>query len=187
MKDDTKDRARLKAAHDIAVMEYGQGWVALLTLKVGRQSETELIKNMKTYFKRNLPNKHNRLSLHRSVYIHRIENDIHAHAYIRPKYDDVTIGVKEELKMRDCWLMTGSLASISDQKRQMAGGLLFDLKLLDNPSATRGSFGEYGIKQMLNEELVYECSDYKYEGVEARTRGTEFMELHGHRDRKSVV
>ena len=44
-----QDRARLKAAHDIAVMEYAQGWEAMLTLRTGRQCEAELIRSLTIY------------------------------------------------------------------------------------------------------------------------------------------
>lgn len=178
-----QDRARLKAAHDIAVLEYAQGWEAMLTLRTGRQSEAELIKSIKKYFKRNLTNKHNNIPLYRSVYLHRDRNDIHAHAFIAHKYITRTVTEADAEKLKDCWLHTGALAKISEQKRQLCSSLYYDFKLLDNPSAERGSFGEYGIKQMENEELVYDCCEYRYEGAHARERGEKFMRRFGHTTR----
>lgn len=178
-----QDRARLKAAHDIAVVEYAQIWEAMITLRTGRQSERDLIRSIKTYFKRNLPNAHNNLPLYRSVYIHKDENDIHAHAFIAHKYISRTVDEADAEKMKECWLRTGALAKISQEKRLRFGSLLFDFKLLDDPSAKRGNFGEYGIKQMVNEELVYDCCDYRYEGEEARKRGEAFMSKYGHTTR----
>jgi hypothetical protein len=178
-----QDRARLKAAHDIAVMEYAQGWEAMLTLRTGRQCEAELIRSLKKYFKRNLTNTHNNLPLYRSVYIHRDTNDIHAHAFIAHKYITRTVTEADAEKLKDCWLHTGGLAKISEEKRLRCSSLYYDFKLLDDPRSERGSFGEYGIKQMMKEELVYDCCEYRYEGAHARDRGERFMKRFGHTTR----
>ena len=42
--DTIQDRARLKAAHDIAVLEYAQGWEAMLTLSSRKISDIYLIR-----------------------------------------------------------------------------------------------------------------------------------------------
>jgi len=183
MQQEVQDLARLKTAHDLAVQEYGQGWEGILTLRTGRQNEAALRKDIVSYFKRHLRNQPYKLSLHRSVYLHRIDSDVHAHCYVRHEYEQRTIGEAEIDSMMSCWIDSGEMRSVGESKKQQYKTLYVHYKAIDKDGAEHGNFASYGIGDARDSDYLVEANSLKYEGDVARARGLKYMAQHRHTTR----
>lgn len=175
-----EESSRLKRAHDYAVMEYAQDWEGMLTLRLGWQNETALLKELVTYFKRSLPRKY-KLRLYRSVYIHTLDSDIHAHCYVAHEWSPKqNIGTAEIDAMKQCWLETTELSKVSEAKKRMSSSLYFDYKDFALKGAEHGNYGSYGAKSLRNSEHRFEASELQYRDEEAHKRVLEYMKKYGH-------
>ena len=181
MQQEIQDLARLKAAHDLAVQEYGQGWEGILTLRLGRQNDTALRRHIVSYFKRCLCSSKAKLPLHRSVYIHNHNNDVHAHCYVSHKWaPNRSISDAEIEAMKDAWLMWGELKDISDAKRHAYRDLYAHYKPITHYGAEHGNFGSYGFKEGRDTDYLYEAMDLRYKDLTAHSRGLSYMKQYGH-------
>lgn len=175
------DLSRLKTAHDLSVQEYGQDWEGLLTLRLGVQNEILLRKHLVTYFKRQLASSKHRLPLHRSVYIHTKNNDIHAHCYVSHKYRPNKMIDNDSIRsMKECWLNNGEMRNMSRAKKEAYGELYVQYKPFTKRGSEYGNFGSYGIKDGNGSDYVYEASDLKYKDATAHALGLQYMKRYGH-------